>query len=90
MNVYTWKLSGGRNGTLPSSIPKAQNLENWSGFLALVLPRCPDVSVYEISPGFIANPHGGTVPGHSPGPDAVGAMVKRSRGREGRRAQVKG
>lgn len=39
MNVYTWKLSGGRNGTLPSSILGVQNLlENQSGFLDLVLP----------------------------------------------------
>lgn len=62
MNVYTWKLSGGRNGTLPSSIPKAQKLlENWSGFLVLVFPRCPDASVFKILPGFLANPHPRTV-----------------------------
>lgn len=49
MNVYTWKLSGGRNGTLPSSIPKAQNLlGNWNGFLVFVVPQCPDVSVFKI------------------------------------------
>lgn len=59
MNVYTWKLSGGRNVILPSSMPEAWNLlENWSGFLDLVLPPCPDENSFEAS---IENPHFRTV-----------------------------
>ena len=62
MNVYTWKLSGGRNVILPSSMPEARNLlENWSGFLDLVLPPVRMRIVLRSNLASIENPHFRTV-----------------------------